>query len=188
MKPVFIRQMIYVAMILAIPLASYFLIFKTRNSATTALETDASQMEAKLGEIDQVIDGAKERLKDHTLKLQEGIDKMSSRRQPEKDTNDIYKALQRMAAGNNLEASYVSKLSRGKADAAEQFNSGFRRKHLASMTLQGKLSSFYAFLLELEKLEDMIYPTEIGVTRLSGEENEGNVEVRMKLDYYYSIK
>jgi len=187
MKPVFIRQMIYVAMILVVPIASYLLIFKARNAATVALDADAVKMSDKLGKIEKVMDGAKNNLSDHTSTLKQAIDKMSARRQPEKNLNDIYRALQRMAAGHGLEASYLTKAA-GDRDAVEEFSSGFRRKQLAPMSLQGSFISFYAFLLELEKLEDMIYPTRIDISRAMKLTEEGQVVVRLECDYYYSTK
>ena len=190
MKPVFLRQMVYVAMILVIPLASYFLIFKTRNAASSDLENDAKLMKAKsdkLGDPDKqgsILKEAKIRLEDHNALLKKNIDIMSARGEQEKERNEIYIDLQKMAAGCGLEASYVSTLRRD--DEVDQFNSGFRRRKLAQMRLVGKFESFYAFLLKLEQQPDMLYPTDITITRLTGETNTGQVEVRLQLDYYYT--
>ena len=187
MKPVMIRQIVYVVMIISIPLAAYVLVFNTRQTLTNELEADTAAMNEKLEKIDAVLGTARIRLDDHVSSLTDANKLMELRVKPLKESNQIYKELRKLAEQHKLECSYVADASVDQ-NAIDQFNSGFRRKQLAPVRLQGSFLEFYSFLLDLEKQEDMIYPTKIDIKQLKGGKNPEDVTVRMDLEYYYSMK
>ncbi|MBX3373264.1 MAG: type 4a pilus biogenesis protein PilO [Phycisphaeraceae bacterium] len=175
------RELIFFAVLLAVPVMSLFYVFKPRNgeieSALREIDVKRGRL-ANLAEITSKIDDLELMIMEGRESIKLVVEKLPS----EKAVDDILKQVWQIADGNMLAVKSIK--SEKTVPAAEYMELPLR------MSLEGEFDGFYRFLLELEALSRITRIHELKIRRMVPQRTGHNAEFRpgtMRADFILSI-
>ena len=139
-----LRTLVFAAVLVAVPLASYLLVFRPRNmeiaeaqaeiSAKRTRLTDLARLTQRIGDLGREIDARQDELRklDEKLPNREGVDAVLQR-------------ITEIAAEHNLLVRSVK--------GEKVIESPVAQELPLRMTIDGDFSNFYRFLLDIEEME-----------------------------------
>jgi len=167
-----IRHLIFFALILALAYAAYAYMIKPANLLLAQERSAMEQKRAKLAELDRATAAAKD-LADQLRKVEEAIAVFESKLPPSSEIHTVLENVTLIAQRHGLTPKSIKAM---KAVG----NRGYIEQPLA-MELQGDFNSYYAFLLELEKMDRITKIRELKLKKKSQYEGQAESEFVMSI-------
>lgn len=167
-----LRKIIFFAVLIAITYLAYRYMIKPANQALIEQKTRLEEKAFRLAEFERAVAAAKD-LNQQLQQLQEAFDFFESKIPPKRQIHKVLEQVTVIAQEKGLEITTIRTL-------AIKNNSGYIEQPL-QMELVGNFDSFYAFLLELEKLPRIMKVRKVDLKKQKGEEG------RIVADFIVSI-
>ena len=169
-----LREWIFVALLAAIPVGAYFLVFTPHNKAIADANVQIQQKHAKLQRLARATRDIED-LGKEVDKLREAIDFFESKLPPADQIDRLLKEVWQIADSNGLVTKSFRTMS---AESKASYN-----ELPILMQLEGEFEGFYAFLLALEQLPRI---TRIGKMELNKDNNaEGRMRAVITLSIFF---
>jgi type IV pilus assembly protein PilO len=168
-----LRKIIFFILLVGVSAAGYQYMIKPANKDLTEAK---GKLETKLAQLDKFEEAASaaDDLAKQLEKLQEAIEFFESKLPPTSQIHEVLEQVTVIAQKEGLKPKTIRTLS-------TKDNSGYVEQPL-KMQLEGNFSSFYSFLLELEKLPRIMKIRELKLEKPS-DDNEGQISA----DFIVSI-
>lgn len=138
-----VRECVFVGVLLAVPIASYFFVFSPRNTQIRAAKSEIQQKEARLGELRKLTSRIKN-LDEEIVQWEESLKRLEEKLPDQEGVDAILGQITEIAQSNKL---LVRSIKGDKAvPAAMAMELPLRT------TVEGDFKSFYKFLLGIEAL------------------------------------
>jgi type IV pilus assembly protein PilO len=176
-----LREFIFFVVLLAVPVASFFYLFKPRNDEIRQARAEIDAKQAKLDRLAQ----AAAKIDDMQLAIEQGrqsIQLIEAKLPSEQGVDGILEQVWQIAKRNKLTVKSVK--SQAPVPAAQYMELPLK------VVMEGGFDGFYQFLLELETLPRITRIHEAKLNRLTGKTNNGQDEYPsgwMKADFTLSI-
>jgi type IV pilus assembly protein PilO len=167
-----LREIILVAVLLAMLAGSYVFIFQKANVKRQALLTETHQEEQTLQTVRQSTAGIDD-LNRKIIEMQKQIAFFQSRLPAEREVDKILKEVWQMAGANNLSTQTVKTLTSLR-------NENYSEQPI-EMNLSGNFEGFYAFLQQLERLDRITRITQMKLQRIDTENGQMQAEVTLSI-------
>jgi type IV pilus assembly protein PilO len=169
-----IREIIFLLVLLAMPISSYWFVFKPQNAEIKEAKQEIEHKERLLQKLDAATAQAAD-LERANSEIAEAIRLIEERLPNDKEVDVILKQIAEHARAQSLVITKV------KAKPALK-SSRFMEKPL-EMTIEGNFDNFYTFLLELEKLDRITRVPTLVLERSN--ENDGSMGAKFTLSIYF---
>ncbi len=169
-----IREVIFLLVLLAVPVASFWFVFRPQNDEINQARKEISHKEQVLESLEK----ATAQTSDLALRNQEvaeQIERIEARLPSDKEVDVILEQVADIARSNSLTLKQVRSEKRVPATA-------YMEQPL-SMAISGQFERFYAFLLDLEQLDRITRLPNMRIIRSKKE--DGVIEVEMTLSIYF---
>lgn len=175
-----LREFIFFVVLLAVPVASFFYLFKPRNDE---IRQANAEIQAKQGKLDRLA-AAASRIDDMQLAIEQGrqsIQLIEAKLPNEQGVDGILEQVWQIAKRNKLTVKSVK--SQAALPAARYMELPLK------VIMEGEFDGFYQFLLELETLPRITRMHMVKLTRLTGKDAtaEDFPPGWMKADFTLSI-
>lgn len=174
-----IRELIFMVVLLAVPLASYVYVFKPRNEEIRTAKQEVEVKQARLNKLREVssrIDDVELAIRQGELAIQVIENKLPSQQDVEIILEDIWKS----AKKNKLA---VKSVKNQKQLAAANY-----KEQPLKVVIEGSFTGFYEFLLDVEKLDRITRVHQLTIMRLSaGRGGSGAPQGAVKAEFMLSI-
>lgn len=175
------RELIFLVVLLAVPVASFIYVFKPRNVEIRRARTEISAKQTKLDQLDAMT----EKIDDISLAIERGREsiKLIEEKLPsEENVDDILEQVWQLAEANRLAVKSV------KSEKEEQ-TAQYMELPL-KLQIEGPFDGFYQFLLDLEALPRITRIKDMTLERedeLSGPSHKpaGSTKAEFTLSIYY---
>jgi len=168
------RKILFFIVLLGMTYVSYTYMIKPANKHLTQQKTAVEQKRAKLGELEKAALSADD-LSKQLAKVEEAIQVFESKLPPRSEIDTVLTDITVIAQKHGLTSKTIRTLP-------TKDNRGYVEQPL-EMELSGNFNSYYAFLLEMEKLDRI---TKINELTLSKESNqEGQTKAKFVLSIFF---
>jgi Tfp pilus assembly protein PilO len=169
------REIILVAVLLALLIGSYLFIFQKANAKRHSLLAETHQEEQTLETVHRATAGVDD-LNRKIIEMQKQIAFFQSRLPAERDVDRILKEVWEMAGANNLSTQTV------KTDTSLH-NANYSEQPI-EMNLSGNFEGFYSFLQQLERLDRITRITQMKLQRIDTE--NGQMQANLTLSIFFT--
>lgn len=175
-----IRELVFLVVLLSVPAASFFYVFKPRNDM---MEAARSEIEVKKTRLERLAE-VSTKIEDIDLAIEQGRESIAliEKKLPsEQDVEGILGDVWQIASDNRLA---VKSIKSEKPVPASKY-----RELPLKMTVEGQFTGFYQFLLELENLPRITRMHKLSIER-AGSKGSRNSELppnTMTADFVLSI-
>ena len=169
-----IREVIFVIVMLGLLGSTNYFVFSKANKKKAALLEDIHQKQAALGNLQQATAGIDD-LNHKIDELQKAITFFESKLPQEKEIDKILKEVWQMAEANQLTTKTIKTM---KAQRGPNYS-----EQPIQLSLSGDFNGFYAFLLQLEKLQRITRITDMNLTKIS--DRDGEMQAQMTLSIFF---
>jgi type IV pilus assembly protein PilO len=167
-----VREIIFVALMLALLAGTYLFVFSKTNSKREALLKDIASKEKMLTDLRVATSGVED-MNAKIDELSKAIDFFSQKLPKEKDVGDMLPQFWDMAKTNSLQSRTV------KPDKPEV---GPNYSELPiQMSLSGDFNGFYSFLLQLEKLPRITRVTQMKLEKINDHDGEATANITLSI-------
>lgn len=170
-----IRQLIFIAVLLAVPVASYFLVFRPRNEEIARAKAEIDHKEALLAKLREATSQTAD-LERANSEIRDSIQAIEARLPTTKEIDSVLRDIAQIAARSNLRIPLFKK-------EEKSLQAGLALEQPLSVEITGDFDGFYAFLLELEKLPRITRIPDFTISR--AEDADGNMKAKFTLSIYY---
>jgi type IV pilus assembly protein PilO len=170
-----LRQSIFIVLLLAVPLSSYFLVFKPQNAEIARAKTEIDLKRAMLDKL-RVATSQTSDLERANTEIRASISAIEARLPTTKEVDTVLREVAQIASKCNLEMPVFKK---GEKVVA----AGMAQEQPLAVELTGDFDGFYRFLLELEKVARITRIPDLRLTRQ--EKGDGNMKATFTLSIYY---
>jgi type IV pilus assembly protein PilO len=169
-----LREAAFVLLLLAMPVASYFLVFEPRTTQIAEARTEISSKQTKLKQLEAATKSIED-LGDEIDELRQAIELFEKKLPAQRDVEIVLRDVWRLAAENDLTPKSVrtDKI----VDCAQYAELPIK------MTIIGNFSGFYTFLQELEKLPRITRTPSMKLKKLDDE--DGEMQADMVLSIFF---
>jgi len=169
-----IREVIFVIVMLGLLGSTNYFVFSKANKKKTALLDDIHQKQTALGNLQQATAGIDD-LNRKCDELQKAITFFESKLPQEKEVDKILKEVWQMAEANQLTTKTIKTM---KAQRGPNYS-----EQPIQLSLSGDFNGFYAFLLQVEKLQRITRITDMNLTKIS--DRDGEMQAQMTLSIFF---
>jgi type IV pilus assembly protein PilO len=169
-----IREIIFVALMVALLGGTYVFVFSKTNAKRESLNADIASMQKRLADLHAATAG----IEDMNAKIDElshAIDFFEKKLPKEKDVGDMLPQFWDMAKTNSLQSKSV------KPDKPEVGPSYCELP--IQMSLSGDFNGFYSFLLQLEKLPRITRITQMNLQKIN--DRDGEMQAKITLSIFF---
>lgn len=170
-----LRQSVFVGVLLAVPLASYFLVFQPQNREIAKAKQEIDLKRAMLEKL-RAATAASADLEKATAEMRQSIEAIEARLPSDKEMDLVLRDVAAIAAEAGLK---IPEFKR----ADKPLPAGLALEQPLDVQITGDFDGFYKFLLELEKLPRITRIPDIKVLR--SEDVDGNMKAEFTLSVYY---
>lgn len=170
-----LRQMAFIAVLVAVPVASFFTVFKPQNAEIAKAKTEIELKQSRLERLREAT-RMSESLEKANAEIRKAIDAIEARLPSDKEMDSVLRDVAQIASRCGLKLPNFKR-----ADKA--LPAGTAREQPIEMTITGDFDGFYKFLLEIEKLPRVTRLTDMKVTRAN--DVDGNMQASCTLSIYY---
>lgn len=168
------REFVFFLVLLAVPLASWWFVFKAQNEEIAQAKQEIEHKEAMLEKLD-----AATAQTDDLAKVNEDIWKeiqvIESRLPSDKEVAVILQQVAQIALSNNLKLPKVK--------SAKPVSAAAYMEQPLEMKIEGDFDAFYTFLLEVERLDRITRMPEMSIKR--SKDGDGMIEAEFTLSIYF---
>lgn len=169
-----IREVIFLLLLLAVPVAAYLLVFKPRNAQIAEARQEIAQKQAKLSQLARATRDIED-LGHEIDRLAEAIQVFEEKLPAEREVEVVLKEVWELAAKNRLTPRAVRT---DKPLPTSQYI-----ELPIKMTIVGNFDGFYSFLLELEKLKRITRMPRMELKKVT--DGEGQMEAEVVLSIFF---
>lgn len=170
-----LRQMAFLAVLVAVPVASYFTVFKPQNAEIARARTEIELKQARLERLREAT-RMSESLERANAEIRKAIDAIEARLPSDKEMDSVLRDVAQIASRCNLRLPQFKRTDKA-------LPAGTAREQPIEMQLTGDFDGFYKFMLELEKLPRVTRITDMKVTRAA--DVDGNMQAACTISIYY---
>jgi type IV pilus assembly protein PilO len=170
-----IRQTFFFAVLLAVPIASFFLVFKPQNDEIARAKLEIDHKKALLEKL-RVATSQTEDLQRANQAIRESIDSIQARLPTGKEMDDVLRQVSSLAGKTGLKVPHFKK-------ADKSISAGLAMEQPIEVEITGDFDGFYRFLLELEQLPRITRIPDLAITR--SEKVDGEMDAKFTLSIYY---
>lgn len=168
------RELMILLVLAAMPLASYWYVFKPRNEVIEQAKLEIQHKEQMLQKLSEAT-ARTEDLNAANEEIRKSIETIESRLPSDREVDRILEQVADLARGHGL------KLPRFKTDKPTQYAS-YHELPL-EMKIVGEFEAFYAFLLDLENIDRITRVPQMDIVR--SDKEGGSMEATFTLSIYF---
>jgi len=168
------REFVFILVLLAVPLASWWFVFRAQNEEIGQAMKEIDHKEAMLEKLDAAT-AQSEDLAKLNEDIWREIQVIESRLPSSKEVDVILEQVAQIALDNNLKLPKVK--------SAKPVEAATYMEQPLEMIIEGDFDSFYTFLLEVERLDRITRMPEVVITR--SKEVDGMIEAEFTLSIYF---
>jgi len=169
-----IREVIFVLVMLGLLGSTNYFVFSKANKKKQDLLSDIRTKQAALSNFQQATAGIED-LNNKIDELQKAITFFESKLPQEKEIDKILKEVWTMAEANQLTTKTIKTM---KAQRGPSYS-----EQPIQLSLSGDFNGFYAFLLQLEKLQRITRITDMNLQKIS--DRDGEMQAQMTLSIFF---
>lgn len=168
------RELVFVFVLLAMPVSSYWFVFRPQNEEIEAAKKEIEHKELLLEKLAAATQQSAD-LQRANEEISDAISLVESRLPNNKEVEVILEQVAELARKSKLE---LPKVKAGKPVAAARY-----MEQPLEMTMQGDFDDFYEFLLKLERLDRITRILDLNLERLDKE--NGSMVATFTLSIYF---
>ncbi len=169
-----IRELVFLFVLLAMPVSSYWFVFRPQNEEIEAAKKEIEHKELMLDRLAAATEQSSDLVRTNE-EITEAIGLVESRLPDNKEIEVILEQVAELARKSKLE---LPKVKAGKPVAAARY-----MEQPLEMTMRGDFDDFYEFLLKLERLQRITRVLDIRLERLDKE--NGSMVAQFTLSIYF---
>lgn len=169
-----LRELFFVLVLLAMPLSSYWFVFRAQNEEITQAKKEIEQKELMLNKLARATSQTAD-LERANREMAEGIQRIESRLPNNKEVDVILDQVAALARESKLELPRIK--------ALKPLKSATYMEQPLEMSVSGDFDDFYNFLLRLEQLDRITRVPDMTIERSKDE--DGSMEARFTLSIYF---
>jgi type IV pilus assembly protein PilO len=170
-----LRQMFLFLVLLAVPIASYFLVFAPQNKRIEKAKQEITHKQAMLEKLREAT-AQSEDLARANLQMRDSIEAIQARLPSGKEMDEVLRQVSMIATKCGLKVPKFQKNDK-------PVPAGLAMEQPIDVEITGDFDGFYAFLLELEQLPRITRIPELQITR--SEKTDGEMQAKFVLSVYY---
>lgn len=170
-----LRQAFFFGVLLAVPISSYFLVFKPQNEEIARARKEIEHKQAMLEKLRQAT-ARSEDLARSNEQIKDSISAIEARLPPSKDMDSILRQVASLAAETGLK---VPVFKKGEKPSA----AGLAMEQPLDVEITGDFDGFYTFLLALEQLPRITRISNLEIQR--SKDIDGEMKAKCVLSVYY---
>jgi type IV pilus assembly protein PilO len=170
-----LREMIFMVVLVAMPISSYFFVFKPQNDEINRAKGEIAHKEAMLDKLERATAKTRD-LEAANEEIVQAISMIEARLPEDKEIDVILAQVATLARQSRLE---LPSIRVGKPIPAQQYI-----EQPIEMKMVGNFDDFYGFTLELERLERITRVPDI-VLKRAQRSDEGTVSADFTLSIYF---
>jgi type IV pilus assembly protein PilO len=174
-----LRKAIFFVLLIAVAAAGYRYMIKPANLHLAEAKQRVEGKRAKLAEFEQATAKAED-LNKQLEQLQEAVRFFESKLPPTSEVHKVLEQVTVIAQKQGLKPKTIRTL-------AQKDNNGYVEQPM-NMRLVGDFTSFYSFLLELEKLPRIMKLRELKLDKQSQNQDEGQIAAEFILSIFFQNK
>jgi type IV pilus assembly protein PilO len=170
-----IRQSVFFLVLLALPISSYFLVFKPQNVVIEKARKEIEMKESKLTKLREYTARASD-LQRENDQIKAAIETIQSRLPSGKEMDNVLRQVSSIAAKAGLTVPNFKKSDKTQA-------AGLAFEQPTDIEMVGDFDGYYKFLLELEKLPRITRIPDLEIKR--DDKVNGEMKTKFVLSVYY---
>lgn len=184
------RELVFVALLFAIPVGMWKMVFTPRQVSEQTQTEEISEKESTMQQLEITSSAAMKSIEEETTMLEEAVAKMRDRLPEKNELDAVLRGLSLQAEANGLRLTNSQGISRKTAPVKLKPGQKppspkrFLKSH-RSMDVEGPFLGFYSFLQSLERSSTIIRVVELRISKDNRKKSDGIVKVSMKLVLYY---
>jgi len=168
------REIVFLIVLLAVPVASYWFVFRPQNKEIERARQEIAQKEAMLRKLAQVTSQSED-LAALNTEIAEAISMIEAQLPSAKEVDVVLAQVAALAEENKLS---LEKVKSDKPVAAAAY-----MEQPLKMVITGDFDGFYSFLLDLEKLDRITRMPDVDIER--SRDVDGAMEAEFTLSIYF---
>ena len=169
-----IREFVLLAILLAMPLSSYWLVFRPQNQEIEQAEREIEHKRAMLEKL-QVATSRSDTLEGANEEIRQGIQAIEARLPSGKEIGSIVREVSRLAVQSGLDQPGMT--------SGTPIRGSLYWEQPINMTLKGDFDGFYEFLLALEQMPRITRIPDMEIIR--SRDRDGHLEAEFTLSIYF---
>lgn len=170
-----IREIVFLLVLIAMPISSYFFVFKPQNDEIARAKEEIAHKESMLDKLERATARTQD-LQAANEEIVEAISLIEGRLPEGKEIDVILSQVATLARQSRLE---LPRLRMGRPIPAQQYI-----EQPIEMEMAGNFDDFYAFTLELERLERVTRVPDIELQRAT-RSDDGTISADFTLSIYF---
>jgi type IV pilus assembly protein PilO len=170
-----IRQFVFFAVLLALPISSYFLVFKPQNREIEKARQEIGHKEALLGKLKEAT-AQTEDLQRANDQIKDAIAAIQARLPSTKEMDNVLRQVSNLAAKADLKVPQFKK-------SDKTAPAGLAFEQPLDIEITGDFDGFYQFLLDLEQLPRITRIPDLSIVR--SDKVDGEMKTKLVLSVYY---
>lgn len=168
-----VKQLVFFGVLLAVPVASYFLVFKPQNEGIEAAKQEMIVKQAMLDKLREATAKTAD-LRKANEAIAASISSISERLPSDKELDSVLRDVAQIAAKNGLEVPQFKR-------SDKSLPSGIALEQALTVQLVGDFEGMYKFFLDLEQLHRITRVTDMKFARFGDRTSEVDGKVRADL-------
>ena len=169
-----IREIVLLGILLAMPLSSYWLVFRPQNQEIEQAEREIEHKRAMLEKL-QVATSRSDTLEGANEEIRQGIEAIEARLPTGKEIGAIVREVSRLAVESGLDQPGMT--------SGTPIRGSLYWEQPIDMTLNGDFDGFYEFLLALEQMPRITRIPDMEIIR--SRDRDGDLEAEFTLSIYF---
>lgn len=172
-----LRELVLLAVLLALPLSSYWLVFRPQNAEIAQARREIDHKRALLDKLRQVT-AQNEDLQRANEDVAQAIEAIEARLPSSKEVDTIVRQVSELAVSVGLQPPAM--------ESAKPLPAALYHEQPLTMTISGDFHAFYEFLLRLEQLPRITRIPDLSIKR--AEDVDGHMKAEFTLSIYFQEK
>lgn len=169
-----IRELVLLAILMALPLSSWWLVFRPNNQKIEQAEREIELKREMLQKL-QTVTSRSDSLEQATAEIATGIDAIEARLPSDREIDDVVRQVSALAVENGLNQPGMI--------AKPPVRGTLYMEQPIEMTITGDFKGFYSFLLDLEQLPRITRMPALEIER--SKDVDGHLKAEFTLNIYF---
>ncbi len=169
-----LRELLFLIILIAMPAASYWLVFKPQNREISEAKKEIEHKQLMLEKLDEATAQTQD-LEEQNLEIARSIELVESRLPGNKEVEVVFEQVAELARKQKLD---LHRVKRG-----EPVPSANYMEQPLEMEIQGDFDDFYVFLLQVEKLDRITRMLDLEIN--GDRDDEGEMTAEFTLSIYF---
>jgi type IV pilus assembly protein PilO len=169
------RQLAYLLVLLAVPLASYFMVFRPQNAAIAAARAEIELKERTLQKLREATEQTAD-LEAANQEIAGAVEAIRARLPDSKAIDTVLREVAQIAARHNLKVPVFKKEDKTQP-------AGEAMEQALEVEIVGSFDGFYRFLLDLERIPRITRLSDMKLTRDDQENGAMRAQITMSIFY-----